>query len=52
MKNINLYILVIVCLIGSGCFKEPIELDLNSSNQRLVVDAWITNLEPMLMTPQ
>lgn len=45
MKNLLIIIVLLSCLINIGCFKEQIELDLNSSNKRLVVDAWISNLE-------
>lgn len=44
MKKLIIYIAVLASVISTGCFKEPIELDLSSSTQRLVVDAWITDL--------
>lgn len=45
MKKI-LLIITGISIICSSCFNEEIELDLNKSeNQKLVVDAWITDLD-------
>lgn len=34
-----------ITLLFSSCFEERIELDLNTDNKRMVVNAWISNLD-------
>lgn len=48
----NKYIILFVLpVLLSSCFKDRIELDLNEENSKLVVSAWITNLnEPQVVT--
>lgn len=41
-KIIIFFALTLVC---ASCYEERIELDLNSDNKRLVVNAWISNLD-------
>lgn len=42
MKNYLSFI--IIALIYTSCFEDPIELDLNQDNTKLVVEAWISDL--------
>lgn len=42
----NICFLALVILMMSGCFRERIELDLNTGeNKKVVVQAWLTNLD-------
>jgi len=46
MKNIKIIFFLLVMASFVGCFKERVELDLNSGeNVRLAVEAWITDLD-------
>lgn len=48
MKNL-LFILIVLSL--SSCFQDRIEIDLNEENQKLVITAWINDLdEPQFVT--
>ena len=44
MKIIKIiYIFLIIAM--SSCFKDKIDIDLNKNNKKVVVEAWITNLD-------
>lgn len=48
IKQINLktsLILLFAIVALSGCFKDRIDIDLNKDNKKVVVEAWITNLD-------
>jgi len=46
MKNIKIIFFLLIIVSFVGCFKERVELDLNSGeNVRLAVEAWITDLD-------
>lgn len=43
MKNYKIFIFLLI--VFSGCFKEPIDLDLNEAAKRVSIVAWINDLD-------
>ena len=44
-------VLIITAIVFTSCFEDPIELDLNEDNTKIVIEAWITDLhEPQYVT--
>jgi len=39
------YIIIFTTLLLTSCFKDRIEIDLNEENQKVVITAWITDLD-------
>jgi|GEM_PF-1505382 len=43
--NLNAAVVILCAVILSGCFMERIDLELNSTNKKVVINAWLTNLD-------
>ncbi len=48
---IRIYLILFVGLVLLGCYREPIDLDLNEAHPKLIISAWLTNAaEPQYVT--